>query len=140
MSRNVLVRTAVAAIGVSVLVLGAIPATGAFRSALEPEVVGTWPDALDPAGRRELDRIHHAQFECIRDDLVAQVPTGTPVFVPLNPATPENPTMWQQRLTELAYPVGPIVDAPGPGVTTLTLAGDEVGDGCTGVVLVVDPS
>ena len=139
MSRNAVGRTAVAAIGVVVLAIGAVPATSAFRSALAPEAPGTWPDVLDPAGRRELDRIHHAQFECIRDDLESRVAVGTPIHVPLNPATPENPTMWQQRLTELAYPVGPIVEAPGPGVTVLTLAGDEVGDGCTGVVLVVDP-
>jgi hypothetical protein len=135
---NVVARTAVAAIGVVVLVLGALGATSAFRSAIATDPVGTEPGLVDDAGTRELARVQHAQFECIRADLEDVLDPGQTVFVPLDPGAPD-PDLWKQRLTEMAFPLATIVDQPGPGVTTLTVAPDTTGEGCTGVLLVTTP-
>jgi len=135
-NRDVVARSAVAAIGAVALVAGSFGAVSAFRSAIASDPPGIQADAADPAGRRELDRIHHAQFECIRGRVQDALGSGATVHVPLDPAAPE-PDLWQQRLVEMAFPHATIVDAPAPGVTTLTVASDATGDGCTGVVLVV---
>ena len=131
MRPNLVARSAVVVIGVLVFVIGAVGAGAAFRSVLINE-------ATDPDRAVEFDRIHHAQFECIRDDVAEQVPPGSLVHVPLDPAAPEA-DLWKQRLIELAFPVATIVDEAGPGVTTLTVTKDDTGEGCTGVLLVVTP-
>ena len=138
MNPNVVTRTAVVAIGAVVLVVGSFGAVTAFTSALAPEAVGTEPDPLDPAGRRELDRIHHAQFECIRDALPAAIGSATTAYVPLDPDAPE-PDLWKQRLAEMAFPLATVVDEPEPGSIRLTVEADDDGTGCTGVRLVATP-
>lgn len=135
MNPNVVARTAVAAIGAVVLVLGAFGAASAFRSALEPDSVGIEPDLTTDAGRRELARLQHAQFECMRDELAGALGAGAVVYVPLDPSSPD-PDLWKQRLIEMAFPLATVVDDPGPGVVTLTVAPDDSGSGCTGVKLV----
>lgn len=136
MNPNVVARTAVAAIGVATLVLGASGAVSATRSALASAPAGTQPSLTDPAGRFELARVQHAQFECIRDRLEAVLEPGDTVYVPLDPAGLDA-DLWKQRLTEMAFPLATIVDAPGSGVTTLTVVRDDTGNGCTGALLVV---
>ena len=138
MNPNLVARTAVAAIGVVVLVIGSFGAASAFSSALAGDAIGTKPDPVDPVGRRELDRIHHAQFECIRDELPAVLGSDAVVYVPLDPDAPE-PDLWKQRLAEMAFPLATIVDEPRPGAVRLTVAPDDSGTGCTGVRLVADP-
>lgn len=135
MNPNVVARIAVAAIGAVVLVLGTFGAVSAFRSALEPDPTGIAPDLTTDAGRRELARVQHAQFECIRDELDGALGPGAVVYVPLDPSSPD-PDLWKQRLIEMAFPFATVVDEPGPGVVTLTVAPDDTGSGCTGVKLV----
>lgn len=138
MNPNVVARIAVAAIGAVVLVVASFGAVGALGSALAPDAIGATPDPLDPVGRRELDRIHHAQFECVRDQLPGVLEPGVRVHVPLDPEAPE-PDLWQQRLKEMAFPLATVVDDPEPGAVLLTMAVDDTGTGCTGVRLVVEP-
>lgn len=135
MTPNVVARIAVTAIGAVALAFGSFGAVSSFTSALAPDQVGSTTDVEDPVGRRELDRVLHAQLECIRGELEATLPSGAVVYVPLDPATP-GAELWQQRLTEMAFPLATFAEAPGPGVVTLTIARDDTGTGCTGVVLV----
>jgi len=132
---NVVARMAVTAIGATALAIGSFGAVSAFTSALAPDQVGTRTDVDDPTGRRELDRVLHAQLECIRGELEETLAPGAVVYVPLDPATP-GAELWQQRLTEMAFPLATFADAPGPGVVTLTVVQDDTGTGCTGRLLV----
>ena len=138
MNPNAVARIAVAAIGAVVLVVGSFGAVAAFSSAIAPDAIGTTPDPLDPVGRRELDRIHHAQFECIRDQLPAAIGSAEAVHVPLDPDAPE-PDLWKQRLAEMAFPLATVVDTPEPGAIRLTVEVDDDGTGCTGVRLLASP-
>ncbi len=135
MNPNVVARIAVTTIGAAALAFGSVGAVAAFTGALAPDQVGTKTDVDDPAGRRELDRVMHAQLECIRQDLEGTLAPGSVVYVPLDPATP-GAELWQQRLTEMAFPLATVAPAPGPGIVTLTIARDDTGGGCTGVLLV----
>jgi hypothetical protein len=125
----------VAAIGAAVLVLFALGAVGAFRSALASDDPSTAPSLSDDAGKRALARVQHAQFECIRGELGLALGSGSRAYVPLEP-TSADPDLWKQRLTEMAFPLAEIVDQPGPGVTTLVVVPDPTGGGCDGVRLV----
>lgn len=135
MNPNGVARIAVTAIGAAALALGSFGAVSSFLSAVAPDQVGRETDIDDPAGRRELDRVLHAQLECIRGDLEETLAPDTVVYVPLDPATP-GAEFWQQRLTEMAFPLATFAVAPGPDVVTITIARDDTGAGCTGVLLV----
>ena len=124
MNPNVVARVAVAVIGAATLVLGASGAVSAARSAVAPEP-------------NEITRVQHARFECIRERLEDALEPGAVVYVPLAPG-PLDADLWKQRLIEMAFPLATVVDAPGPGVTTLSVRPDDTGTGCTGVLLVVE--
>lgn len=135
MSRSAAARTVVGATGAIVLVIGAVPAVVLSLSAIASETIDRSDPSRTESGLNR-DRLHHAQFECIRESVVRQVAPGSTVFVPLDPATVEAP-LWHQRLSELAYPVATIVETPGPATLTLRIAGDPASK-CGGVRLVVE--
>ena len=126
---SVVARILVAVLAAGVPVWAAVNAAPAGRAGID---VALCPDTTDSP------HVMTEQFACIGVRLAERLPPGSVVAVGDLRASGSE-ALWQQRLTEMAFPVATITDDPARATHVITVARTMSPESCSGFDLIITP-